>query len=307
MLRIPAVVAVLGLSALTLAACSSGPADASCDRADAHAPVLDLIEASGAQGSPEIKVDAPVHVPQTTFTDITVGDGLRVTSDTQDVVFSVAIANGATGQPILTSGTQVQPLSGWSENYDGLAKLMMCATEGSRIVGAIPASDLSPEAAQNFGVGDDQSIAVILDLQHVYLGAADGVPQYNDRRGMPSVVVAPGGRPGITIPDADPPAGLAVELLKKGSGPAITDQDSARVHYTSVSWDTRKVLDSTWESGASVAVRSSDTLAFAPELVGATVGSQLLVVVPGASAGDSATVYVVDILGIDEPESATTR
>ncbi|PZU48397.1 MAG: peptidylprolyl isomerase [Microbacterium sp.] len=307
MLRIPAVIAVLGLSALTLAACSSAPAAASCDRVDSTTSALELIQPSGAQGSPEISLDAPVYVDDTVFTDVTVGNGPRVTSDAQDVVFTVAIANGATGKSILTSGTQVQPLSSWRENYAGLAKLMMCATEGSRIVGAIPASDLSADAAQNFGVAEDQSIAVTLDLDHVYLAAADGVPQYNDRRGMPSVVLAPGGRPGITIPDATPPSELAVELLKKGTGAASTDDDTVRVHYTSVSWDTRKVIDSTWESGASTAVTPSDSIPFAPELIGATVGSQLLVVVPGASEGESATVYVVDILGIDPPAAATTQ
>ena len=44
-------------------------------------------------------------------------------------------------------------------------------------------------------------------------------------------------------------------------------------------------------------------LAFASDLSGMTVGSQLLVVAP-SSDGD-ATIYVVDLLGIDDP--AATR
>lgn len=304
MLRIPAVIAVLGLSALTLAACYSGPAAASCERTDSDASVLALVDPSGDFGAPAITVSAPVFVDATTYTDETVGDGLRVTSDEQDVLFSVTIARGATGETILSSGTQVQQLSKWRSDYDGLAQLMMCATEGSRVVGAIPASALSPAAAQNMGVADDESIVVTLDLTKVYLGAADGTPQYNDRRGMPSVVLAPDGRPGIIIPDADAPDELAVETLKKGSGATITAQDTVRVHYTSVDWSTRKVVDSTWADGASQAVTSSDAVAFAPELAGATVGSQLLVVVPASSEGGAATAYVVDILGIDDPTAA---
>ena len=42
--RIPAVLAVLGLSALTLVACSSGPAAASCERATSDASVLDFAQ-----------------------------------------------------------------------------------------------------------------------------------------------------------------------------------------------------------------------------------------------------------------------
>lgn len=304
MLRIPAVLAVLGLSALTLAACSSAPAAASCERADSDASVLDFVHTSGGFGSPEMTLDAPVFVDRTIFTDETVGDGLRVSAEGQDVQFTASIANGATGAAILTSGTQVQSLSSWRTNYDGLADMMMCATEGSRIVGAIPADQVSAAAAQSMGLGDGQSLVVTIDLQKVYLAAADGVPQYNDRRGMPSVVLAPDGRPGLIIPDAAAPGELAVELLKKGSGPEVAAADSVRVQYTGVDWDTRKVTDSTWEDGAATSVTSSSTLAFAPQLVGQTVGSQLLVVVPGA-AGAAATAYVIDLLGIDAPVAAT--
>ena len=53
-----------------------------------------------------------------------------------------------------------------------------------------------------------------------------------------------------------------------------------------------------------MAVAPGSKLAFAPQLVGATVGSQLLVVVPAdasGAGGDAATIYVVDVLGIDDP------
>ncbi|MFT4051683.1 MAG: peptidylprolyl isomerase [Microbacterium sp.] len=303
--RIPAVLAVLGLSALTLAACSSSPASATCERSDSDASVLDFVTASGDFGTPAQTLAAPVYVDETIYTDVTAGDGLQVTTDAQDVVFSVAISNGATGETLISSGTEVQPLSGWREYYDGLADMMMCATEGSRVVGAIPASDLSEAAAESFGLDEDDSIVVTLDLQKVYLAAANGTPQFNARRGMPSVVLAPDGRPGIVIPDAAAPTELVVETLKKGDGAAITDDDTARVHYTAVSWDTGTVTTSTWETGASTAVTTASDVAFAAQLSGATVGSQLLVVVPAASEDETAMVYVIDILGIDDPETTT--
>lgn len=297
--RIPAAIAVLGLSALTLVGCSSGPAAASCERADSDASVLGFVQTSGEFGTPAATLDAPVYVESTTFTDEVVGDGLRVTSDLQDVVFSVTLVNGATGEPILSSGTQVQPLSSWRENFDGLAQLMMCATEGSRVVGAIPATDVSEAAAQQLGVAEGQSIVATLDLQRVYLAAADGVPQYNDRRGMPSVVLAPDGRPGLIVPDVPAPTDQVVEVLKKGDGAVVAASDTVRVHYTGVNWTTDAVTSSTWEDGASQAIAVSSGPAFAGALVGATVGSQLLVVVPGQTEGDPTVAYVVDILGID--------
>ncbi|WP_298942397.1 FKBP-type peptidyl-prolyl cis-trans isomerase [uncultured Microbacterium sp.] len=312
MLRIPAALAVVGLTALTLVGCSAASPAASCERPMNDSSVLGLLDVSGETGSPAVQVNSPVYVDQTVFTDATVGEGTTVTSELQDVVFTVAIANGATGESILTSGTQVMPLSQWKADYAGFATMMMCATEGSRIVGAIPASDLSEAAASNLGIAEDATAVVVMDLQKVYLAAADGAPQYNDRRGMPSVVLAPNGAPGIIVPDTAPPADLAVEVLKKGDGPAVTGDDAIRIHYTGVTWAGREVFDSTWDKGASTAVTLDGVVeGFAEALEGQTVGSQILAVIPpelgygdqasGAIPAGSTLVFVIDILGIDAP------
>lgn len=312
MLRIPAALAVVGLTALTLVGCAAAAPQASCERPAGDSSVLDLLDVSGEPGAPAVQVNSPVYVDHTVFTDETVGDGTAVTSDLQDVVFSVAIANGATGEPILSSGTQVMPLSKWKTDYDGFAKMMMCATEGSRIVGAIAASDLSEGAASNLGLDEGASAVVVLDLQKVYLAAANGVPQYNDRPGMPAVVLAPDGTPGIIVPDSAPPTDLAVEVLKKGDGPAVTADDSIRIQYTGVTWASREVFDSTWEKGASTAVTLDGVVdGFAQALEGKTVGSQILAVIPpdlgygdqasGAIPAGSTLVFVIDVLGIDPP------
>lgn len=309
--RISAVVAVLGLSALALVGCSSSTSNASCERPHADSSALGLIAASGEVGKPTLSVKDPVHVSRTSFVDETVGTGTRVTAETQDVAFSITLANGATGETLVATPTEARPLSGWREHYAGLADMMMCATEGSRIVGAMPVDAVSPEAASSMGLGEGDSIAVVLDLQRVYLAAADGAPQYNDRPGMPSVVLAPSGAPGIIVPDAAPPVDLAVEVLKRGDGPAVTNADSIRVHYTGATWADRKVFDSTWESGASAVVTLDGVVpGFAKALEGATVGSQLLMVIPpelgygekgsGAIPGGATLVFVVDVLGVDQ-------
>jgi hypothetical protein len=145
---------------------------------------------------PDVTLSAPVYVDHTVAVDETVGSGLRVTSDMQDVQFAITIMSGSTGQKILTSGTQVTPLSKWREQYAGFAELMTCATEGSRILGAVPASALSAEAAQGWGLTGADSIVVAIDLQKVYLAAADGTPQYNDRRGCPRSCWLPNGTRG---------------------------------------------------------------------------------------------------------------
>lgn len=312
MLRIPAALAVLGLTAVTLVACSSAPASSSasssCERVDSDTTVLDLIETDGEFGKPSMTVQPPLYVDETVHADEKVGTGTRVTSEQQDVAFTVTVARGATGETITTETLAPQTIAKWRNNLPGFADMMMCATEGSRIVGAVPASTgMSPNQAQNLGIGDGEALAVTLDLTKVYLPAADGAPQYNDRRGMPSVVLAPGGRPGLVIPSGSAPDQRVVETLKKGDGAVVDDIAAARVHVLAVEWDSKTVTESTWEDGASRTVTSGDV--FADAVQGATVGSQLMVVDPGAPAdGQRATVYVVDILGIDDPApAAATR
>ncbi|MCT9820174.1 FKBP-type peptidyl-prolyl cis-trans isomerase [Microbacterium sp. W1N] len=320
MRRIPAVVAVIGLSALALVGCSSASstgAAADCERGDHGSSALGLITATGEVGTPGITLTDPVYVDSTSFTDETVGDGPTITTGAQDVVFSVAVANGATGTDVLQSGTPVRAVDFWKADYAGFADMLMCAREGSRIIGAVPFDALSEQAAQNWGVQEGQSIAVVMDVQKVYKPAADGAPQYNDRRGMPTVVLAPDGRPGIIVPDGAAPDDLAVEVLKKGDGPTVGAGDAIRVHYTGVNWADKKVFDSTWEKGASTAL-SLDAVVpgFAQALDGQTVGSQILVVIPpelgygdqasAAVPANSTLVFVIDILGVDDPATASS-
>lgn len=315
MLRIPAALAIVGLTALTLVGCAAASPAASCERPTSDSTVFGVLDVSGEPGTPAVQVNSPVYVDKTVFADELVGSGTAVTSDTHDVVFTVAIANGASGEQILTSGTQVMPVSQWATDYAGFAKMMHCATEGSRIVGAITASDISEGAASNLGLDDGASAVVVMDLQKVYLAAANGTPQYNDRRGMPSVVLAPDGTPGIIVPGTPPPSELALEVLKKGDGAAVTADDSIRIHYTGLTWAGREVFDSTWEKGASAAVTLDGVVdGFAQALEGQTVGSQVLVVIPpelgygdqasGSIPAGSTLIFVIDILGIDTPASS---
>lgn len=307
MRRIPAIAAVIGLSTLALVGCSPASTVASCDREASDAPVLDLITVSGDT----VDLSAPVHVDETVFQDLTVGEGPTVTSDAQDVVFDITIASGETGETLVQSATQVAPVSQWGEFYDGIAQMLQCATEGSLIVGAVAPDDLAPEAAQSLGLQEGDSAVFVIDLQKVYLAKADGADQYNDRRGMPSVVLAPDGTPGIIVPDTDPPQELVVQVLKKGDGEIVTGDQPVRVHYTGVTWDEREVFDSTWETGTSAALSLDQVVpGFAAALEGQTVGSQILAVIPpdqaygdagqGAVPPGATLVFVIDILGLDE-------
>jgi FKBP-type peptidyl-prolyl cis-trans isomerase len=150
-------------------------------------------------------------------------------------------------------------------------------------------------------------------VKRAFPSRADGVVQLS-RDGFPAVVLAPDGRPGITVPKADPPVkdDIAVEVLKKGSGPVVKQGDSVVVQYTGVLWSDNTVFDSSWENGAPVTFKVGEGAqvipGFSDALVGQTVGSQIGVIVPPSQGyGDqgsdkipakSTLFFVIDILGV---------
>ncbi len=127
------------------------------------------------------------------------------------------------------------------------------------------------------------------------------------------VELAKNGAPKIFMPKADAPKDLIVQPLIVGDGPTVEAGQTVEVKYTGAIWDTGKVFDSSWKRGASAQfpIGVGSVIAGWDEgLVGQTVGSQVLLVIPpdkgyGASGQPSAgikgtdtLVFVVDILGV---------
>lgn len=317
MRRIIAAAGALSLTVLALTACATPSSGSeSCTRDVSGSTALDLVDVTDTEvgTKPAVALSAPVHVDGLAARDAVTGDGRAITSDAQDVVFDLTVLDGSSGAPIAASGytgtlSEVYPLDSWEATFPGLVDALHCATEGSRVVMALGPDDVTADTRARFGMTEDATTVVVLDLQKVYLAAADGADQFNDRPGMPSVVLAPDGRPGIVIPDNAPPSDLAVEVLKKGDGPEVTGDVPVRVHYTGVTWADEKVFDSTWGRGAQPMELDSTVPGFADALRGQTVGSQILVVIPpdqgygdtaqGAIPANSMLVFVVDILGLD--------
>ena len=126
--------------------------------------------------------------------------------------------------------------------------------------------------------------------------------------GLPVVTLAADGKPSIQLPAATKPAALVAQPLITGAGPAVKTGQTITVHYSGWLWD-GTLFDSSWERGStfSTTIGSGEVIkGWETGLVGKTVGSQILLVVPsalgyGATAngsipGGSTLVFVVDIL-----------
>ncbi|MGR2751769.1 FKBP-type peptidyl-prolyl cis-trans isomerase [Agromyces arachidis] len=316
-MRLPlALLATATAAALTLSGCTAAPEP----KASAGAS-SDLIEVGGDFGeTPRVDFPTPVSPDETQCTEVIAGEGDRLVAGQQALV-GLAVYNGTTGEELTTGGfggeEPISLLLGGG-GIPGFAAGLTCAREGSRVVVVVPPSDAFGEAGnEQLGIAPEDSLVAVFDVQRAFLPKANGTPQLT-RDGFPAVVTAPDGRPGITVPDAEPFDTTQVEVIKGGDGPVVEDGDQVVVHYTGVLWDDNEVFDSTWERDGQLGGPTTFTVSegeasqvipgFSKAIIGQKVGSQVgVVVAPEDGYGDadqaripagSTLFFVIDILGV---------
>lgn len=292
-----AVLASLSLVALALTGCTATASydGAACDRGAGGDKILNVADVSGELGSvPDVDVLGPIKVDKTSFADVTVGDGRALTTAFQPVVLDIAFFAGDSGEKLYASEfsgdlSRVHSIDYWAQRSPGLADVLACATGGSRVLAVLTPDDFGQQNVDAFGLDKGENIVAVIDVLDVMASRASGALQFNDAQGLPTVVRAPDGTPGVIIPDVPAPTEITTQTLIKGDGPEVKAGDTVVTNLMSVGWDDKKVSTNSWGGEASIG-------AAAEQFIGATVGSQLLVVIP-ASEGSPAAAVVVDILG----------
>ncbi len=319
MQRNAAAAVVLGLVAITLTGCAATPLEA-C-RTQPHAEVggvSSFVTASGDFGSePTVEFPLPLTTTTTSSSVLIEGAGEPIDTD-QQIVTAYTILNGRTGESLGSLGydgseplTQVVGALGVPGIVDGLT----CALPGSRVAVAVPGDEGLPAEALPPGTEADDTLVFVFDIERAALARAEGSPRVVPD-GFPAVVLAPDGRPGVTVPSDAPPTEVRTATSIQGDGDVLTEEDTAVVHFTGVVWEDNSVFQSTWEGlngqGASptqfpLAEDTGLLAGFRDALVGARVGSQILIILPpDAAYGDqqqagipagSTLFFVVDVLG----------
>ncbi|KGJ72498.1 hypothetical protein GY21_14925 [Cryobacterium roopkundense] len=321
--KIPALLTILGLS-VVLTACSGGGTPASTTSADPASATANCTEAGETSDAisvtgdfgvePVVTFDSPLQTTATERTVSITGDGESKTKAGSVVQVSFTAFNGATGEQVDSTGygTDASNVSlTVADSYvPGLVRAVNCSVVGDRVVAVMPPADgFGDQGWTDLGLGADDSMVFVIDINGIQAERATGVDQPAEA-GLPTVELAKNGEPTITIPDADAPSDLKISTLKKGDGTVVAAGDTVAVEYTGVVWATGDPFDSSWDVAGPASFATDQVVTgFGDALVGQTVGSQVLAVIPPAQgygeagnsqAGISGTdtlVFVVDVLG----------
>ncbi len=318
-----AAVAVLAL-AVGLAGCSGGGGDtaasgspsasatASTDASAGASPEpaavdnLDGVKVSGADGEvPTVTFD-PFTIAETTSKVLTAGDGPAITEGSSVLLRYIGV-NGRTGETFDENYSADAPtLFPLDQVVPGFSKGLVGQKEGSRVLMAITGADGydSSGGSPQAGIEVGDTLVFVVDV----IGAQRSEPS-GTKVGQPSGQPTVGGAlddPSISVPSGDAPKKLVVQPLIKGDGPKVTDASTVTVDYRGWLWDGTQV-DDTYAGDPQTGPLSSLIDGWKEGLVGQTVGSRVLLVIPADKAypdGDSTAgipagatlVYVVDIL-----------
>lgn len=321
MRKTSAVLATLSLALVALTGCTAPSTynGAVCDREGSAGDIDAVANVTGEVGeTPKIEVFSPATTQETSFTDLVVGDGVPLATPLQNAVIEISLFGGESGDEIFTTGyvedqAPLVSIGHWANQVPAFEQILECATGGSRVLAVVSPEDFGAENLAGFELAQDESVVAVFDILESFPSRASGSLQFNAAQGMPTVVRAPDGRPGIIVPDSAPPTAVEAQTLIKGDGETVAEGDVLLVNYTGVTWAEKTVFDSSWDRGAAVFDLAGLIPGFSEGMVGQTVGSQVLVVVPpefgygeagsGAVPPDSTLVFVVDILAIDPPAS----
>lgn len=301
----------------TLAACGAADERAGCTPLVQPGDASRAVNVEGELGTqPTVTFPTPLVTDVSQATEVVRGDG-EVLSRGEVADAHVSLYSGADGQLLTATDYAENHLRRTVGPDDALGKALQCSAVGSRVVYTTTVEEVYGADNPQIPLENNATIVAVFDVARAFAGRADGAPQLG-QDGMPAVVLAPNGRPGISVPSEEPPKELRIAVLRQGNGPKVEEGDSVVAHYTGLTWDDEQVFDSSWEAGVpatfTAASFEDDPAGVVPglaeALIGQNVGSQVIVTIPpeegypegqspaGIPAG-STMVFVFDVLGIE--------
>ncbi len=251
---------------------------------------------------------APWAIDKSQARVILPGTGAEITTSSM-VEINYHGVDGRTGKVFdesYTAGKTVAfPLTGV---IPGFATTLKGQKVGSRVLLAITGPDGYDQSggAPDVGIEVGDTLLFVVDIVSATLPGPVGTP-VTPAAGLPTVS-GELAKPEVSVNSkATPPSSLVVQPLITGAGRKLTETDAIQVNYVEVAWSTGQVVKQTY--GYQPVTGSFDTAVpgWKKGLVGQTVGSRVMLIVPPADAYPTGNrkigvkegetmVYVVDIL-----------
>ncbi|MEX2100511.1 MAG: FKBP-type peptidyl-prolyl cis-trans isomerase [Acidimicrobiia bacterium] len=276
---------------------------------------LSKITIEGDTGEkPTLKFAKPFDSAKTLSQEIATGTGDKLVKNAK-VTFDFVVVDGRTGKELGSSfgTTPASAVLDKKQILPGIVNGLIGAAVGSRVLVAIAPKEGLAKGLQTPGVKKNDTLLFVVDVKsrRTPLARATGAA-VTPAAGLPGVQLEGStGKPAISVTGTAAPGELVVQPLIKGTGAAVTAGQTISVHYTGVIWASGKQFDSSWDRGQPIdfGIGTGQVIKGWDEgLVGQTIGSQVLVVVPPdkgygtagqSGAGISGTdtlIFVVDIL-----------
>ena len=314
MRRIAALLAVPLLAVLALAGCGSSTSSSS-----------PTVSVSGHFGTiPKVNIPKVTAGKALAVKTLVKGTGPALTkSDAFVGNYAVYIWNGKTSKLAESTFATKSPALFSGQLLPGLETALQGKTMGSRVLAVIPpAQGYGKTGNSQAGVTAKDTLVFVVDMIKEFPNnaAASGSKVSTGGGPLPTVTAGKsGGTPTIAIPTSKtPPKALVTKTLIMGSGPKVAKGQTVVTQYVGQIWRTGKTFDSSWSRGQPFGFTIGSTpsqviTGWDQGLIGQTVGSRVMLVVPPAQgygktgssqAGIKPTdtlVFVVDILGAVSP------
>jgi FKBP-type peptidyl-prolyl cis-trans isomerase len=310
MRRASALVVIPLLAAVAVAGCGSSSSSKSGGSSAGSSATNQSVTVSGTfDKSPTVKIPHAKAGSNLVTKTVIKGTGTELTTaDSLVGNFVLYDWSGATPKLLGSTYSSGSPTLFSGQMLPGLEAALVGQKTGSRVLAVIPPKEGFGTAGNSqIGVKPTDTLVFVIDMLSTIPNTqgATGSAVSGGGGSLPTVTEAAGKVATIKIPSANPPKPLTVKTLVKGSGGKVAKGDYVIVQYTGVIWkngSTPKPFDSSWSRsepfafniGAGQVVPGWDK-----GLVGTTVGSRVMLVIPPADGYGSSGAPSAGITGKD--------
>jgi FKBP-type peptidyl-prolyl cis-trans isomerase len=300
------------LAALALAGCSSSSSStassSSSSSSSAASASYKAVTVTGdfgkapkvtipkAKGSGDLYTKTLIQGNGTTFTSSQGLVGNYVAYDWTGTTSKLLGSSFTTGTPSLFVGSLLP----------GLESALSGQKVGSRVLAVIPPKDAFGTGGNSTeGIGATDTLVFVIDMNSTFDTNLTAKQTSNGGGVLPTVTAAASATAAPTVKintKATPPKTLQVKTLTKGTGAVVKKGQDIAVQYDGLIWRTGASFQSSYTAnmpfttpiGAGQVIPGWDT-----GLVGQTVGSRVLLVIPPAQGYGTAGASQVGIKGTD--------